>query len=138
MKSLTKNQVYFIISTIIQCAIFRVALAYCIQSESAWLIILSAVLFFISMFIAGWYFGKRDSEELPLRITSFVFHLSTYIIYHGISWVWYISFAPSGFHYNQYFPVFMLTWGVGLLIHYMCYKKQNKDLIKGIHKDDIF
>ena len=88
MKTITRSLQRFALTTTILTVVFRYFLSYGIESQSQLMMILSAILYGLSMFAAGWYFGVKDGEYLPIFDVGFRFHTTTYVIHNGISLLW--------------------------------------------------
>ena len=88
MKTLTPYLLRFALAAVVLTIIFRYFLSYGIEIQTKTIIISSAIIYGISMFSSGLYFGKKDGEYLPIFDVGFRFHLATYVIHNGISLLW--------------------------------------------------
>lgn len=138
MKIITKNLINFAIWFFIGAILFRYALAYFLSNHLSTGVWVSAVVYFLYNFTIGWLFGKRDHESLPLFDIGFRFHLTSYILFNGISQVWVLAGFTS--QYESYKSVLSmgLFWGIGLLFHFFFFLKTRKNAIKGLKKDELF
>lgn len=77
MKILSKNFLLFIASALIIISTSRVLLSYFLAVNNNIIVIIVAIGWFLSLFISGWYFGKKDAENLPFYKSGYRFHLAT-------------------------------------------------------------
>ncbi|MDR0431469.1 MAG: hypothetical protein LBH58_13495 [Tannerellaceae bacterium] len=138
MKAITVYLLRFALAATVLTIIFRYFLSQGIDAGSTITVILSAVLYFIGMFILGWYFGKKDGNYLPFYDVGFRFHLTTYIIYNLISELWFILEFNS--HYENFFTIHrtVFIWGGFLLIHFIFFLWARKRTINNLNKRDLF
>ena len=138
MKPLTKNLVYFSIFFFIGAVVFRYCLSNCIENRNTQLLWVIPLSYFVFNLFIGRHFGKRDYETLPFYDIAFRFHLATYIIFNGVSVLWFFM------HFNSHFEdigavlITAALWGIGLLLHFISYLVAGKRTINGIDKADIF
>ena len=66
MKTITSFLLKFALAASVLALIFRYFLSYGIENKAPMIIIVSSVLYGVAMFINGFYFGKKDSEYLPI------------------------------------------------------------------------
>lgn len=71
MKMLTKNLLRFAIAATLLTIAFRHSLSTALESKQYALVTLIAILYSISMFASGWYFGKKDRNDLELHDIGF-------------------------------------------------------------------
>lgn len=139
MKSLiTQNLIKFTITTIILTIIFRISLSTSITNESMIAVILSAVVYAISMWINGSYFGKKEYEYLPIYDIGFRFHLSTFIAHNMVSILWFVFGFESKYENINVIYITALIWSVFLIIHLVYYLSIRKSSIKNLDKEDLF
>ncbi|WP_134088094.1 hypothetical protein [Olivibacter sp. XZL3] len=91
-----------------------------------------------SQFASGWFFGRKDANFLPLYDIGFRFHLATYVIYHGISLLWFALALNAKQETIDSLYRSLLLWGFFLAIHFIFYLRTRKDTIKNLSKDDLF
>ena len=138
MKTITKYLVGFAVTIIILTIIFRITLSYSIEKEMYTITHICGVFYFITMFISGWFWGKKDGEYLPIYDVGFRFHCTTYLSFTTISELWFISGFNSvnenvkSLHYTA------IIWGFFLFIHFFFYLYCRKKSINGLNKEDIF
>jgi hypothetical protein len=118
--------------------IFRYFLSYGIDSKSTIITVLSAILYFVCMFIAGLYFGKKDSDYLPIYDVGFRFHFTTYLVHNLISELWFILNLNSVYEKIWTVHLTAIFWGIGLLFHYLYFLKTRNRSINGLDKQDLF
>ena len=114
MKTITPHLIGFAISAATLTIIFRYALTYGIENQSILLIVFSPTIYGITMFLCGWFFGRKDNIYLPIYDVGFRFHLTTYLVYNTISELWFIFDLNS--KYEKIIVIYFtaIIWG-GLL-----------------------
>lgn len=138
MKTITPFLLRFILVITLLTILFRFFLSYGITHESLVLIILSASLYGVLMFVSGWHFGKKDSEYLPLYDVGFRFHLATYIVHNGISMLWFAFGFNSPMEKVSVVYITAIVWVVILLVHLAFFIGTRRYAIKNLHRDNLF
>lgn len=138
MKTITPFLLRFILVITLLTIAFRFFLSYGINHESLVLIILSAVLYGVFMFVSGWYFGKKDAEYLPLYDVGFRMHLSTYTVHNGISMLWFAFGFNSSVENVSVVYITAIAWGTILLVHLGFFIWTRQHTIKNLHREDLF
>lgn len=87
----------FAVTILILTVIFRFSLSTLLSNKEFILVFIPAILYFLAMFFAGWYFGKKDKEFLPIFDIGFRFHLVTYIIFTLVSEMWFLMGFASNY-----------------------------------------
>lgn len=135
---ITKNLVCFAGSASLLGILFRFGLSYAIENQYFTLIVFLAVAYFVAMFVTGWYFGKKDHENLPIYDIGFRFHLFTYVIFFAIAFSWFLL----NFNAQQESIVAVsrtaLIWGFFILIHFGLYLWTRRKTINGLDKEELF
>lgn len=138
MKLFTVNQLRFAAMLVLLTITFRFGLSYLLNNkEFSWVWVI-AVLYGVFIFIAGWNFGKKDFESLPLYDIGFRFHLTTYVVCNLIAELWFLSGNNSQYENIKVVHLTIIFWGIGLLIHFIIFIFTRKNAIKGIEKSEIF
>lgn len=138
MKTMTPYLLKYSITAILLTITFRYSLSYGLENKSTAIVIISAIIYGISMFASGWYFGRKDGEYLPIFDVGFRFHLVTYIIHNSISFFWIkFGFASQYENLNAVINT-MIYWGIFLLIHFIFFLWARKNSINNLNKEDIF
>lgn len=136
MKVLTFRLGQFVITALALTVLFRYALGGCIENGYWNLIWLCTVTYFCLMFLAGRYFGKKDSAENGIHDIGFRFHLVTYVVCIGMQYLsYYIGWNTGSMRGMN---ITALCWGIGLFIHFIFYLLAQKQAIKGYDKDGLF
>ena len=138
MKTITPYLLKFAIVATILIITFRHFLSFGIENKMVWVIISSAILIFIGMFISGWFFGKKDGEYLPIYDIGFRFHFTTYLIFNLISELWFVFGFNARYERIGYVHTIAIVWGILLLIHYGIYLKTKKNAIDNLDKTNLF
>lgn len=138
MKTITPYLLKFAAVAILLTIVFRYYLSYGIANASAVIIVLTAVFYGICMFIAGWHFGKRDREHLPIHDVGFRFHLVTYLAHNLISELWFLLGFNSSAESVSMIHTTAIIWGIFLLCHFMFYLSAGKSAINNLHREDLF
>lgn len=96
----------------------------------------SSIVYFGSMFLCGLYFGRKDEIENGIHDIGFRFHITTYIMCIGISFLsFYIGWETETL---KSIAITALCWGGILLVHFILFLLEQKKTIKGYSKDDLF
>lgn len=138
MKVVTKNLLYFAVLFFIGAILFRYALSYSIEYRMFLQVWGVGLAYFFYNFFIGWYFGKRDYEDLPLYDIGFRFHFTTYLLHNSVSLMWFHMGFQSKYESISVVYLTALFWGIGLLIHYALYLRARRNTINGINREDIF
>lgn len=138
MKTITPFLLRFALTATFLTMTFRYFLSYGIENKSWIIIILSAILYGVTMFISGWYFGKKDGEYLPFYDVGFRFHFTTYLIHNLISLLWFVFDFNS--HYERIETVYTtaIMWGIFLIAHLLFFLYARKNTINNLDKEDLF
>jgi hypothetical protein len=90
------------------------------------------------MFMAGWIFGKKDGNYLPFANVGFLFNLTTYVIFHLITMIWFVFGlnAVSEMIASVYWGA--IIWGILLVPHFILFLWARKKSIKGLEKEELF
>lgn len=136
MRTLTLQLGQFTFSALILTVLFRYILSLSIESGNAIAIYVCACVYFCLMFFIGWYFGKKDVIENEIYDIGFRFHLVTYILCIGSGYIaYYMGFETGGL---KSMNITTISWGLGLLVHFILFLIAQKKTIKGYAKEDIF
>ena len=138
MKALTKNLLLFALFFFAGAVLFRYGLSYFLENRMFGQVWVIAVAYFFYNISIGWYFGKKDYEDLPLYDVGFRFHLATYVIFNLVSKLWFVFGYHAAIENIKTVHNMALYWGIGVVIHFMLFLISRKQSIKGIHKSDIF
>ena len=113
--------------------VFRLALTYGVKNELNLFIILLSVLYSICMFAAGWYYGKKDANYLPIYDVGFRFHFTTYLVFVSIGELALcFGLNAAGIHITA------IIWGIFLVIHFLFFLWARKKSIQGLSKEELF
>lgn len=138
MKLITPSLLKFALATTLLTIIFRYSLSYGIDNKTTIIIVLSAILYFIGMFIFGWYFGKKDVNYLPIYDVGFRFHFTTYFVFILVSELWFILKFNSEYEKIRIIHLTAIIWGVLLFFHFLLLLGTRKKAINGLEKEDLF
>jgi hypothetical protein len=139
MKKLTTPHLLkFALAATVLTILFRYFLSFGIESNLSFIIVLSAVLYFACMFVSGWYFGKKDSNYLPIYDVGFRFHFATYLVHNLISELWFMLSFNSVYEKVCIVHSTAIFWGIGLLFHFLCFLRVRNKSIGGLDKQDLF
>ncbi len=138
MKTITPFLLRFALTATVLTIIFRYFLSYGIENKLSVIIIISAIIYGIAMFISGWYFGKKDGEYLPIFDLGFRFHFATYLIHNLISFLWFIFGFNS--HYERIETIYItaIIWGAFFFVHFLFFLWARKNSISNLYKEDLF
>lgn len=136
MKALTIRLGQFAISALVLTVLFRYALNLCIEANSVIGTTTCSIVYGGLMFLVGWYFGTKDAKENEVHDIGFRYHLVTYILCIGIGYgVHYLGWNVESL---RAMAITTISWGVGLLVHFIFYLIEQSKTIKGYAKDEIF
>lgn len=136
MKFLTLRLGQFSISALLLTILFRYALSLSIGAANTPMILLCAIGYLCLMALSGWYFGGKDVDENDIHDIGFRFHLVTYVLCVGCRYASeYIGWDSGSL---KVFTIAAISWGIGLLIHFVFFLIEQKNTIKGYAKEDIF
>ena len=80
MKSITPYLLKFAVTATILTGLFRYFLSTSLESNNVTMVLISSVLYGLTMFISGWFFGQKDGEYLPILDVGFRFHFATFLV----------------------------------------------------------
>jgi len=135
---ITENLVYFAVSALLLGILFRFGKSYAIENQDFTLIVFLAVAYFVAMFVTGWYFGKKDHENLPIYDIGFRFHLFTYVIFFVIAFLWFLLNFNAQQENIIAINMTALFWGIFILIHFAFYLWTRRKTINGLDKKELF
>lgn len=138
MKTITPFLLRFALFASLLTIAFRFFISYGIDNKSTILVGIVAVVYFLSLFFGGWYFGKKDGNYLPIYDVGFRFHLTIYLIYNVISEGWFFFDLNSSFENIRSIHLTALLWGGFLMIHFIVYLFKRKNSINDLSKEDLF
>lgn len=126
----------FSISALVATVLFRYILSLCIGMNSWILTLLCSATYFCCMFLCGWHFGKKDSEYNGIHDIGFRFHAVTYMLCISISCLaWHIGWNTEGL---SSIIITAISWGIGLIVHFIFFLIEYKKTIRGYAKDELF
>jgi hypothetical protein len=98
----------------------------------------SAIIYGVSIFITAFMLGKSEDIHIGVIYLGFKYHLMTYVIFNGVTFLWHsLGFASKHEDFSHVL-ILIIAWGIGLLIHFLFSLLSSKNAIKGIPKEDIF
>ena len=136
MKALTIRLGEFAICALVLTVLFRYALNLCIEANSVIGTTTCSIVYGGLMSLVGWYFGTKDAEENEVHDIGFRYHLVTYILCIGIGYgVHYLGWNAESL---RAMTITAISWGIGLLVHFIFYLIEQRKTIKGYARDEIF
>lgn len=136
MKFFTLRLGQFTLSALLLTALFRYILSLSIEAGGFYGPIVCGAVYFAIMFLLGWFLGKKDWLENEIHDIGFRHHLVTYLLCNSSAFIsYYIGLNTSGIRTMAYGAI---SWGIGLVIHYIFYLRAQKDTIKGYAKSELF
>ena len=138
MKTINQYLSKFAITILILTVVFRYSLSSLLSNKEFILVFIPAVLYFLSMFSAGWYFGKKDKEFLPIFDIGFRFHFVTYIVFTLMSEMWFLMGFASKYENIKTVHITALIWGFLMITHFILYLMAKKNSINDLDKSDLF
>ncbi|QWX82652.1 hypothetical protein H0I23_09245 [Cellulophaga sp. HaHaR_3_176] len=137
-KLITPNLSKFTLAAVLLTIIFRIGLSTAITNQITIVIILSAVLYGILMWLNGSYFGKKEYEHLPIYDIGFRFHLATFLAHNVVSILWFSLAFQSKYENIKVIYTTALLWSIFLIIHLVYYLSIRKSTINNLNKEDLF
>jgi hypothetical protein len=138
MKTIHQYLSKFAVTILILTIVFRYSLSTLLSNKEFVLVFIPAVLYFLAMFSAGWYFGKKDKEFLPIFDVGFRFHFVTYIVFTLVSEVWFLLGFASKYESIKTIHITAIIWGFLIVIHFIFYLMARKNSINNLDKSDLF
>ncbi len=138
MKIITKNLIYFTLSMSIATLLFRYLLSTFLQNEMFTGVWILSIIYGASAFFLGSFFGKKDTQSLPIFDIGFRFHLATYIVCNGIGELWHVFQLHSQYEHIRTVHITVLIWSIFLFIHFYYFMRSRKKVYKGLRKTDLF
>ena len=136
MKALTIRLGQFAICALVLTVLFRYALNLWIEANSVIGTTTCSIVYGGLMLLVGWYFGTKDTKENEVHDIGFRYHLVTYILCIGIGYgVHYLGWNAESL---RAMTITAISWGIGLLVHFIFYLIEQRKTIKGYAKDEIF
>lgn len=138
MKTVKKYLFLFALTAALLTITFRYFLSAGIENKSAAVIISSPIVYGLAMFMAGWYWGKKEREYLPIADVGFRFHLITYIVHTLISESWFVLDLNAPFENIETIHITAAIWGVLLLLHFAIFLWTRKNAINSLNREELF
>lgn len=135
---LTANLLKFTLSAIVLTILFRIALSSFITNKMIGALLISAIAYGILMWISGYFFGKKDYENLPIHDVGFRFHLATFLAHNLISILWFTFGFQSKYEDIGIIYLTAGIWGVFLLAHFIYYLSMRKSTVNNLGREDLF
>lgn len=136
MKALTIRLGQFAICALVLTVLFRYALNLCIEANSVIGTTTCSIVYGGLMFLVGRYFGTKDAKENEVHDIGFRYHLVTYVLCIGIGYgVQYLGWNTESL---RVMTITAISWGLGLLVHFIFYLIEQRKTIKGYARDEIF
>ena len=138
MKAINNYLLRFALTAALLTALFRCFLSYGITHEAIVLITVSSILYAIGMSLAGWYWGKKEKDHIPIYDVGFRFHLATYLVFNVVSEGWFFLGFNSGIEKIETVRSVACLWGFFLFIHFIYFIWTRKKTINNIDKTELF
>lgn len=135
---LTPSLIKFTIIAVLLTIAFRLALSTSITNKMTIYVILASIIYGVTMWINGRYFGRKEYDNIPIYDIGFRFHLSTFIAHNLVSLFWFMLGFES--HYESIKIIYLVAviWSLLLMIHFFYFLSARKSSIKNLDKDDLF
>lgn len=99
----------------------------------------TAVMYGLAMSAIGWFFGRKDAEDIPIYDIGLRSHLATYLIFMSISLVWFWEGYHSSLENIRTLYITGLIWGCFLVAHLLVYFLViRRKSIDGLDKNNLF
>ena len=134
MRYFTPQLVGFGVTTLVLSIGFFSYLYSSIKAHTYDYIWIAALAFGVLMFFNGLLWGWRDSVRKSKSDLGFMYHLYTFVIVNNINLIFLFFFGFLEKYNENHFYLYILFWGIGLMVHYYAMKKK----IKGMDKEELF
>lgn len=138
MKTVTRYLVGFAIAAFLLTIAFKCSLSFSLDRQQFVATKIFSVLYALSMFAFGWFFGKKDGAYLPIFDVGFRFHFTTFVIHNLVCGLWFLLKLNSVREKAESFYTILIVWGILLLAHFIIYLALRKKTIDGLNRDDLF
>ncbi len=135
---ITPNLLKFTGISILLTLLFRFGLSFSIESKIILSIIVCALVYGVSMWFNGRFFGTKEEEYLPIYDIGFRFHLFTFLVHNTISIIWFLFGFESKYENIAVIYRTAIIWSFFLIVHFGYYLFARKSSIKGLNKEDLF
>lgn len=95
---------------------------------------IAATIYFFAMFITGLILGAKDPIRSSRIDQGLHYHFVTYLVVNTTGILWTLLGFSAGAETIGMKLLTALSWGVGLLVHYLIVRH----MIKGIPRDEVF
>lgn len=95
---------------------------------------IAAAIYFVLMFATGLLFGAKDPVRATRVDLGFQYHFVTYLVVNTTWILWTLLGFSADADSVGMRVIANLSWGVGLLIHYLVVRR----MIKGIPRGQVF
>lgn len=111
-------------------ALFYAALMYLLRVEAyVWVGVISFA-YGLGIFLAGRFIGRRDPYN---GYFGFNYHFMTYVVCNAAAWI-----TQEYFDHTSGALSMTLTWGIGVLVHFIFWMVGRKRSVRGFDKDELF
>ena len=138
MKTITKYMVGFAATALVLTIAVRFSLSTLIEAKLFTIANILGGIYAVSVFIAGWVFGSKECKHLPIYDVGFRYNFVTYLIFSGVSELWFILGLNSAYESIGFIHYAAILWGALVITHYLFYRRFQKQSIDGLNKDDLF
>lgn len=111
-------------------ALFYTVLMYVLRIEAYLWLAIVCVAYGLGMFFAGRLIGRRDHFN---GYFGFNYHFVTYVVCNAAAWI-----TQEAFDHTSGALSMTLTWGIGLLVHFIIWMVWRKRSVRGFDKDELF
>lgn len=139
MKSITPPLLRFSGVALLLCVACRFSLGYVIGHGYPYMAgIAIGTVYGLSVFIAGYYFGKKEADYLPIYDVGFRFHFATYLVHNGVSELYLLFGLNPANEHPQLTHLIALMWSAIVLVHGILYLISRKNSIGSLNKKELF
>lgn len=111
-------------------ALFYAALMYLLRVEAYVSVGAISFAYGLGIFLAGRFIGRRDPYN---GYFGFNYHFMTYVVCNAAAWITQEYFDHTGGALSM-----TLTWGIGVLVHFIFWMVGRKRSLRGFDKDELF
>ena len=138
MKLIDRYVIAHAISMALFTILFRFTLRLSLDGGHYILVWIIAGIYSVAIFSISWILGRSHSMGNFLFDLGLPFHASTYIVWGGISEIWFrLGFAAES-ESLSILHITLMIWGFFLAVHVVAFFLLRKRTIKGISRSEIF
>lgn len=138
MKIITPSLLKYAAVITVLTILLRVFLTMGVEKDSLALIYTASVVYAVCMFVSGYFFGRRDVNDLPIADAGFRFHFTTYLVFNIVNEGWFMLGFNSPMESVRVAHVWVILWGAIVATHFFIYLFSRRKTIDSMDKASLF